>query len=65
MRNKNTCTLRLPQSLKEAVKRLSRADGTSIDQFVATAVAEKVSAFKRRASSRREGARGFQSARQD
>ena len=46
MRNKNTCTLRLPRSLKEAVKRLSRADGTSINQFVATAVAEKVSALQ-------------------
>ena len=46
MRNKNTCTLRLPQSLKEAVKRLSRADGTSINQFVATAVAEKVWALQ-------------------
>ena len=46
MRNNNTCTLRLPRSLKEAVKRLSRADGTSINQFVATAVAEKVSALQ-------------------
>ena len=46
MRNKNTCTLRLPRSLKEAVKRLSRADGTSINQFVATTVAEKVSALQ-------------------
>ena len=41
-----TYPLRLPRSLKEAVKRLSRADGTSINQFVATAVAEKVSALQ-------------------
>jgi len=41
-----TYPLRLPRSLKEAVKRLSRADGTSINQFVATAVAEKVSAMQ-------------------
>jgi hypothetical protein len=38
--------LRLPRSLKEAVERLSREDRTSINQFVATAVAEKVSALQ-------------------
>ena len=38
--------LRLPLSLKEAVERLSRDDRTSINQFVATAVAEKVSALQ-------------------
>jgi hypothetical protein len=32
--------------LKEAVKRLSGEDGTSMNQFVATAVAEKVSALE-------------------
>jgi hypothetical protein len=42
----NTYPLRLPRSLKEAVVRLSRQDGTSINQFVATAVAEKVSALE-------------------
>ena len=46
MTETSTYTLRLPRSLKEAVKRLSRADGTSINQFVATAVAEKVSALQ-------------------
>lgn len=46
MRETRTYTLRLPRSLKEAVKRLSREDGTSINQFVATAVAEKVSALQ-------------------
>ena len=43
---KETYPLRLPQSLKRAVERLSRQDGTSINQFVATAVAEKVSALE-------------------
>jgi hypothetical protein len=38
--------LRLPRSLKQAVERLSKEDGTSINQFVATAVAEKVSALR-------------------
>jgi len=38
--------LRLPRSLKKAVEKLSKEDGTSINQFVASAVAEKVSALK-------------------
>ncbi len=46
MTETTTYPLRLPRSLKEAVKRLSRADGTSINQFVATAVAEKVWALQ-------------------
>ena len=41
-----TYPLRLPQSLKETIERLSREDGTSINQFVAMAVAEKVSALQ-------------------
>jgi hypothetical protein len=45
MSETKTYPLRLPRSLKEAVERLSREDGTSINQFVATAVAEKVSAL--------------------
>lgn len=42
----STYPLRLPTSLKTAVAELSRADGTSINQFVTTAVAEKVSALR-------------------
>ena len=38
--------MRLPTSLKTAVAEISKADGTSIDQFVATAVAEKISALR-------------------
>lgn len=38
--------LRLPRSLKRAVERQSREDNTSINQFVATAVAEKLSALQ-------------------
>jgi hypothetical protein len=41
-----TYPLRLPRSLKGAVERLSREDRTSMNQFVATAVAEKVSALE-------------------
>lgn len=46
MKESRTYLLRLPRSLKEAVERLSLEDGTSINQFVATAVAEKVSALQ-------------------
>ena len=46
MKETRTYPLRLPKSLKEAVVRLSREDRTSINQFVATAVAEKVSALQ-------------------
>jgi len=46
MKETNTYLLRLPRSLKQAVERLSREDRTSINQFVATAVAEKVSTLE-------------------
>jgi hypothetical protein len=46
MRETRIYPLRLPKSLKEAVKRLSKEEGTSINQFVAIAVAEKVSALE-------------------
>lgn len=44
MSETKTYPLRLPKSLKDAVERISRQEGTSINQFVATAVAEKVPA---------------------
>ena len=42
----STYPLRLPASLKAVVAEISREDGTSINQFVTTAVAEKVAAMK-------------------
>ena len=41
-----TYPLQLPRSLKEAVERLSKVDGTSINQFVVMAVAEKICAMQ-------------------
>jgi hypothetical protein len=41
----STYSLRLPVSLKAAVEKLSKRDGTSIDRFVVVAVAEKVAAM--------------------
>ncbi len=38
--------LRLPASMKAEAEKLAAEDGTSLNQFVATAVAEKVSALR-------------------
>ena len=38
--------LRLPRSLKAEVERLAAKDGISVNQFIATAVAEKISAMQ-------------------
>ena len=45
MKRTSTYPLRLPASLKEAVAEISRAEGTSMNQFVVMAVAEKISAM--------------------
>ncbi len=45
MRETSTYPLRLPKSLKDEVARLSKRDGTSINQFIAIAVAQKISAM--------------------
>lgn len=42
----STFPLRLPASLKSALEQISKEEGTSINQFVVTAVAEKISAMK-------------------
>src|SRR5277367_1599532 len=39
-------TLRLPASLKKAVEAVAREDGTTLNQFIVSAVAEKLSALK-------------------
>ena len=42
MSNKSSYPLKLPRSVKSAAERLARADGVSLNQFIAAAVAEKV-----------------------
>ena len=42
----STYPLRLPVSIKSEAEKLAAADGTSLNQFVATAVAEKVAALR-------------------
>lgn len=41
----STLSLRLPDSLHEQVKALAKKDGISINQFAASAIAEKMAAF--------------------
>lgn len=48
MSNAATYALRLPRSLKEGVERAARRDGVSMNQLIATAVAEKLSALETR-----------------
>lgn len=41
----STMSLRLPESLHQQVRELARKEGISINQFIATALAEKLSAL--------------------
>lgn len=41
-----TFPLRLPRSIKEGVERAAERDGVSMNQLIATAVAEKLSAME-------------------
>ena len=43
--SQSTYPLRLPRSVKAEVERRAKADGVSINQFVATAVSEKLAAM--------------------
>jgi len=45
MSETSTYPLRLPKSIKAAVEKIAREEGISMNQFVATAVAEKLSAM--------------------
>lgn len=49
--------LRLPRSIKTEVERAARRDGISMNQFIATAVAEKLSALETREFFERRAAR--------
>ena len=41
----STLSLRLPESLHKQIRELARREGISINQFISTAAAEKVSAL--------------------
>ena len=42
MTNAATYLLRLPRSMKKAVDDIAKQEGTSVNQFIAIAVAEKI-----------------------
>ena len=46
MKTSSNYALRLPASLKRAVEEVAREDGTTLNQFIVSAVAEKLSALK-------------------
>ena len=46
MRTSSNYALRLPTSLKRAVEAVAREDGTTLNQFIVSAVAEKLAALK-------------------
>jgi hypothetical protein len=46
MRTSSNYALRLPASLKRAVEEVAKEDGTTLNQFIVSAVAEKLAALK-------------------
>jgi hypothetical protein len=51
-------TIRLPNSVHESIKLLARKDGISVNQFIASAAAEKMASFQTLDFLRREAALG-------
>ena len=51
-------TIRLPNSVHESIKQLARKDGISVNQFIASAAAEKMALFQTLDYLRREAALG-------
>ena len=58
----STLSIRLPASLHKQLKELAKQEGISVDQFIALAVAEKVSALKTVDYLRARGERGSREA---
>jgi len=54
----STLTLRLPKSLHKTIKEQAKADGVSINQFLVTAAAEKLSALLTQDYLEKEASRG-------
>lgn len=46
MRTPSNYALRLPASLKKSAESVAREDGSTLNQFIVSAVAEKVAALK-------------------
>lgn len=46
MKQQSNYALRLPKSLKREIEKVAKADGVSVNQFVVSAAAEKLSAMQ-------------------
>jgi hypothetical protein len=57
MRTSSNYALRLPASLKRAAEEVVREDGTTLNQFIVSAVAEKLAVLKAADYFARRGAR--------
>jgi len=57
----STLSLRLPDSLHEEIKSLARREGISINQFISSAVAEKMSALLTESYLKQRAERGNES----
>ena len=51
-------TIRLPNSVHESIKELARKDGIPVNQFIASAAAEKMASFQTLEYLRKEAAQG-------
>ena len=51
-------TVRLPNSVHETIKDLAKRDGMSVNQFIASAAAEKMASFLTVEHLKREAAKG-------
>jgi hypothetical protein len=58
----STLSLRLPKSLHERARALAQQEGVSINQLIATALAEKISALDTIGYLKERGARGSRKA---
>ncbi|MCE2990776.1 MAG: YlcI/YnfO family protein [Burkholderiales bacterium] len=54
-------TVRLPNSVHESIKELAKRDGISVNQFIASAASEKMSAFLTLEYLNQEAAKGKRS----
>ena len=54
----NTLTVQLPESLHRSIRELAEREGYSVDQFLASAAAEKMAALRTLDYLRQEGAAG-------
>jgi hypothetical protein len=58
MKTPSNYALRLPASLKKTAEVVAREDGSTLNQFIVSAVAEKVSALKTAEYFKKRAARG-------